>query len=117
GPGRMRPGLPRPIQAPLRKPPTTSAPWRTNTLRTGSRDGASSARRVTVVRAYRRSPWLDRKVSHHRNVIRGFFPAAHVPVDVDLDQPIGRLWGQQNVVDADAVVLRPGAGLIVPERI
>ena len=32
------------------------------------------------------------------------------------DQPVGCLRGQQQMVDADAVVLLPGAGLIVPER-
>ena len=32
-------------------------------------------------------------------------------------QPVGGLRRQQQVVDADAVVLLPGAGLIIPERV
>ena len=38
-------------------------------------------------------------------------------VDAGIDEPVGGLRRQQHVVDADAVVLGPGAGLIVPERV
>ena len=38
-------------------------------------------------------------------------------VDAGIDQPVGGLRRQQQVVDANAVVLLPGAGLIIPERI
>ena len=38
-------------------------------------------------------------------------------VDAGADQPVGGLRRQQHVVDADAVVLLPGAGLIVPEGV
>jgi hypothetical protein len=38
-------------------------------------------------------------------------------VDAGCHQPVGGLRGEEQVVDADAVVLLPGAGLIIPERI
>ena len=38
-------------------------------------------------------------------------------VDSHRLQPVGSLRRQQQVVDADAVVLLPGAGLIVPEGV
>ena len=38
-----------------------------------------------------------------------------MPVDGGSDQPVGRLRRQQNVVDADSIVLGPGASLVIPE--
>ena len=38
-------------------------------------------------------------------------------VDAGIDQPVGGLRRQQQMVDADAVVLLPGAGLVVPEGV
>ena len=38
-------------------------------------------------------------------------------VDAGVDQPVGGLRRQQQMVDADAVVLLPGAGLVVPEGV
>ena len=38
-------------------------------------------------------------------------------VDAGGDEPVGGLRRQQQMVDADAVVLLPGAGLIVPEGV
>jgi hypothetical protein len=40
-----------------------------------------------------------------------------MPVDADLDQSVGRLWRQQEMIDPDPIVLLPGAGLLVPERV
>src|SRR5262249_15470726 len=57
------------------------------------------------------------EIGPDRNVIRRLLPAAHVLVDADGDQPIGRLRRQQQMIDADAVVLLPGAGLVVPKRV
>src|SRR5882757_2968900 len=48
-------------------------------------------------------------------MVRRLLPAAHVLVDAGVDEPVSRLWREQDVVDADAIVLLPGAGLIVPE--
>ena len=36
-------------------------------------------------------------------------------VDAGIDEPVGRLRRQQQVIDADAVVLGEGAGLVIPE--
>ena len=38
-------------------------------------------------------------------------------VDAGIGEPVGGLRRQQQVIDADAVVLGPGAGLVVPERV
>ncbi len=46
-----------------------------------------------------------------------FLPAADMLVDAAGDKLVGRFRRQQQVVDADAVVLLPGAGLIVPEGV
>src|SRR5438105_699794 len=45
------------------------------------------------------------------------FPGAHVFVDGRAGELIGGWRREQDVVDADAVVLLPGAGLVVPERV
>ena len=47
----------------------------------------------------------------------GFSQLAHMLVDRRRDQPVGGLRRQQEMVDADAVVLLPGAGLVIPERV
>ncbi len=38
-------------------------------------------------------------------------------VDPDATQPVAGLRRQQQMVDPDAVVLLPGAGLVIPERV
>ena len=43
--------------------------------------------------------------------------AAHALRDLHAAQPVRRLRRQQQMVDAQALVLLPGAGLIIPERI
>src|ERR1043166_3837167 len=60
---------------------------------------------------------LDIQVDPDRHVIGGALPGAHVLVDAGGEEPVGRLRRHQHVVDADAVVLLPGAGLIIPERV
>src|SRR5260370_37481364 len=111
----MRPGSRRPIQTPSREPPTTNAPWRTNISRAGSRGDANSNSPARSRISWFESSWCERKISHDGNVIRRFFPSPHMSVDIDFDQPVGGLWRQQNVVDADAVVLRPVTALLVPD--
>jgi hypothetical protein len=51
------------------------------------------------------------------DVVRGLFPGAGEAVHLGAAQTVGGLRGEQHVVDTDAVVLLPGAGLIVPERV
>ena len=58
-----------------------------------------------------------RQIDPDRNVVRRFLPIAHMLVDAARDQPVGGARRQQQVIDADAVILLPGAGLIIPERI
>src|SRR5271166_1572934 len=58
---------------------------------------------------------LKRKIDPDRNVVGRLFPAAHVLVDAARDEPVGGLWREQHMVDANSVVLLPGTGLIVPE--
>src|SRR6266700_509825 len=107
----MRPGSRRPMRAHSRKRPTTSAPWRTGILKTGSWDGASRNR----IEDSRRSPWLEREIGYDRDMVGRLFPSADMSVDIYFDKPIRRLRGQQEVIDADAVILGPGSGLVVPE--
>src|SRR5690606_489178 len=53
----------------------------------------------------------------HRHVVARLVPAAHVAVDGHILQPVRSLRRQQQMVDADAVVAPPGAGLEIPEGI
>jgi len=53
----------------------------------------------------------------HRHVIGRLFPAADMLVDAGGGQRVGGRRRQQQMVDADAPVLLPGAGLVVPERV
>ena len=78
---------------------------------TRSRIGCTPVRAASFRTA--RSP--DQTTNRH--VVGRLFPSAHVLVDAGADEPVGGLRRQQHMVDADAVVLLPGAGLIVPERV
>src|SRR5437588_38834 len=60
---------------------------------------------------------LNIEIDPHRHVVGGALPGAHVLVDTGGEEAVGRLGRHQHVVDADAVVLLPGARLIVPERV
>src|SRR5262245_43294532 len=66
-------------------------------------------------------PWgvalIQLRLEPHRHMVGGLLPGARMPVDAGGKKPIGRLRGGQDVIDADAVVLLPGPGLIVPERV
>ena len=50
-------------------------------------------------------------------MIGGLIAAAHFLVDRHRLQFIGSLGGQKQMVDADAVVLLPGARLIIPKGV
>src|SRR5262245_12675181 len=65
----------------------------------------------------RRVGLIQLRLEPHRHMVRGLLPAARVLVDAGGEKPIGRLRGGQNVIDADAVILLPGTGLIIPERV
>ena len=58
----------------------------------------------------------DGQLDPDGHVVGWLFPAAGEFVDAGRSKPIGCLGRSQDVVDADAVVLLPGAGLIIPER-
>ena len=57
------------------------------------------------------------EVDPDRNVVGRLFPGADVAVDADIGELIAGLGRQQQMVDAQAVVLLPGPGLIVPEGV
>src|SRR5262249_17066677 len=76
--------------------------------------GAKAANNST---SWNGSARLDREVRPYRHVVGWLFPGTHVTVDAGSRQPICRLRRQQQVIDADAVVLLPSAGLIIPERV
>src|SRR3546814_7788626 len=50
-------------------------------------------------------------------VVGWLLAAARGSIDAARRQPVGGLGRQQQVVDPQAVVLRPGAGLIIPEAV
>src|ERR1700734_664521 len=58
-----------------------------------------------------------RQLDPHRRVVGGLVAPAHLLVDRDRLQFIGSLGGQKQMVDADAVVLLPGARLIIPKGV
>jgi len=47
------------------------------------------------------------------DVVRRFFPGAHIAVYPDADQPVAGLRRQQEMIDAQAMVFLPGARLII----
>ena len=60
---------------------------------------------------------LDIQIDIDRHVVRGPLPGADMLVDASGGEPIGRLRRQQQMVDPDAPVLLPGAGLVVPKGV
>ena len=68
---------------------------------------------IRVLRLFR----LQIELDPDRNMVGWLFPGAHMLVDAGGGQAVGGLRREQQMIDADAVVLLPGAGLVVPERI
>src|SRR5204862_103498 len=60
---------------------------------------------------------LDFQLAPHRHMVGGFFPSPHVLVDAAGDEAVGGLRRQKDVVDADAAILLPAAGGVIPKRI
>ena len=84
----------------------------------GLKSGAGRRRALRRLRCYRAAHGrLQIEIDPDRHVVRRLLPGPHIAVDPDIDQPVAGLRRQQQVVDADAVVLLPGAGLIVPEGV
>src|SRR5215831_12459368 len=83
---------------------------------TSARTSTASAAKPACASPGRPSP-LDVQLDKDRHVIRGLLPAARRGIDLARLQPICRLRREQQVVDAQALVLLPGAGLIVPEGV
>src|SRR5579871_3058947 len=84
----------------------------------------SSARCLTIARknstdlaALRKNPSLYGELDHDRHVIGRLVEGPGALVDGRRGEPVGGERRQEHVVDADAVVLLPGAGLIVPEGV
>src|SRR5712675_2195963 len=55
------------------------------------------------------------EIGPYRHMVRRLFPAAHIAIDPDIDQPIAGLRRQQQMIDAQTVVFLPRARLIIPE--
>src|SRR6266545_8048974 len=81
--------------------------------------GWKPAVRKTMTRHWSGAPPALRQIqlAPHRNVVGRVGPAAFGLVDAGGGEPIGGLRREQEVVDAQAPVLRPAAGLVVPERV
>src|SRR5262245_5880960 len=52
-----------------------------------------------------------------RHMVGRLLPSARKAIDACGGDSVGGLRREQKVIDADAIVLLPGAGLIVPERV
>ena len=50
-------------------------------------------------------------------MIGRLLPGPHIAVDPDLEEAVAGLWRQQQMIDPQALVLLPGAGLIIPEGV
>src|SRR5580692_10400233 len=58
-----------------------------------------------------------RQVDPHGCMVGGLVAGSHLLVDRDRLQLVGGLRRQEQMVDADAVVLLPGASLIIPKAV
>src|SRR5260370_330394 len=58
----------------------------------------------------------EREIDPDRNVVGRLLPVAHMLIDAGRGEPVGGLRRKQEMVDANSIILLPGAGLIVPER-
>ena len=106
---------------------TTSARWRCSCSSAGCRAAATDERSSLTDRLIEkgavRAPYLfgsaglDIQIDPDRHVVGRLLPGRGRACRCRRGQPVGGLRRQQQVVDADAVVLLPGAGLIVPERV
>ena len=81
--------------------------------------GAGDGRIRQLPPAWRRgrSRRLEIEIGPNRHVIGRLLPGAHIAVDADIDQPVAGLRRHQQMIDAQAPVLLPGAGLIIPEGV
>src|SRR5215475_9674135 len=115
----IRPGSRSYMTAPCNRRTKTSARWPQSICATGWRCGASRAAlpRVLAASSCRLSAAFYIQIDIDRNVVGGLVPSAHMAVDAGIDQPVRRLRRQQQMVNADTVVLDPCAGLIVPKSI
>src|ERR1700691_2427255 len=59
----------------------------------------------------------SRQVDPHGRMVGGLVPGSHLLVDRDRLQLVGGLRRQEQMVDADAVVLLPGGSLIIPKAV
>src|SRR5947208_12290867 len=83
-------------------------------MSTSSASGSITSCRGTCWTA---SSSAEFEIGPYWHVVGRFFPAAHVLVDACADQPIGGLRREEKMVDADPVILLPGARLVVPKRV
>ncbi len=79
--------------------------------------GQNQAPTPLTLRAGRLSDALILQLDPGRRVVGGFLAAAILLVDTGIEQPVGRLRAQQQMVDAKAGVALPAAGGIVPKGV
>src|SRR5271165_142194 len=72
---------------------------------------------VGTPRAFRQSAPTGAELDHYGHMVRGLVLGAGGALGDRRDQPLGQVRRQQRVVDAQAHVALPGAGLVVPERV
>src|SRR5258705_3217596 len=60
---------------------------------------------------------LDLQIAPDRDMVRWLLLAARALVDAAIGEPVDGLRRQGQVVDAQTVVLLPGAGLVMPEGV
>ena len=58
---------------------------------------------------------LQFKLPHNRHMIAGPFAVADEFVDAHIDDPVHRLSGAEQVINADTEIIWPGTALVVPE--
>src|SRR6266446_1358360 len=123
----MKPGSRRATARRSPRHPTKTVRWRCRCSSTGCRaaridprpyKGWARRKRAHPPRAHPPNDLLRRlkvEVDPHRDVVRRFFPGAHITIDSHIDQPVAGLRRQQEMIDAQAMVFLPGARLIIPE--
>src|SRR6476646_7888258 len=110
----IRPGSRSSTTAPCERRTKTSAHWLQSICATGWRRGASRAPAACPCCL---SAAFYIQIDVDRHVVGVFVPSAHVTVDTGIDQSVRGLRRQQQMINADTIVLGPGAGLIVTKGI
>src|SRR5271169_3180143 len=99
----------------MARPPPESPPRLRDQQET--RTGPQRSLSFIPVREFSSRERSRRQVDSHGRMVGGLVASAHLLVDRDRLQLVGGLRRQEQMVDADAVVLLPGARLIIPKAV